>query len=582
MLILLLRVENADSTTSGNILLQHSAQDELVFIDQALPDLSILLAGIRPGTEIILLDPNRDGIQQIAEALRGRKGVRALHVLSHGQAGSIQLGKSLLSLENLSEYASLLSQWKSSLADDAEILIYGCEVASGLEGELLIKQLAHLTGADIAASTNLTGYAGYDADWVLEAATSSIATPTIFVEGSVEHRYQHTLQVGATPTLDANFVLANIQVGTNKLSLIDATNQVILRRVDNDQAAGICNIVWVVPPDTPGSLGITAMEQALLINPINPVIKAGTDNIFTNKDTGTVNLNNIERVDFITPGGITAPSANLDKIGFLLLDRGGNDSFRMAAITKLDPNPVNYIYGSVVAVGSGTWSKGTFINTNVHSDKCGTQPLDTTITSFGLNQPLSGVFVSFQDLGISPSQTFFGYSVVGNDVTGSVKNFNTFSKNTNQINGGWDMTAGGGIVAYNPLANNDAATTPPNTPVTITILSNDVGYVFNLDPSTIDLDPSSPGQQTNLTVPGEGTYTVNLTTGEVTFTPDFSFTGAATPIQYTVKDAQGLISNQATITVTVTPASTPTPTPTPTPAPPPTPRQKHTPRPTHT
>ncbi|MFS8855915.1 DUF4347 domain-containing protein, partial [Synechococcus sp. H55.2] len=189
MLILLLRVENADSATSGNILLQHSAQDELVFIDQALPDLSILLAGIRPGTEIILLDPNKDGIQQIAEALRGRKGVRALHILSHGQAGSIQLGKSLLSLENLSEYASLLSQWKSSLADDAEILIYGCEVASGLEGELLIKQLAHLTGADIAASTNLTGYAGYDADWVLEAATSSIATPTIFVEGSVEHRY---------------------------------------------------------------------------------------------------------------------------------------------------------------------------------------------------------------------------------------------------------------------------------------------------------------------------------------------------------------------------------------------------------
>ncbi|MFS8908785.1 Ig-like domain-containing protein, partial [Synechococcus sp. OH2] len=133
------------------------------------------------------------------------------------------------------------------------------------------------------------------------------------------------------------------------------------------------------------------------------------------------------------------------------------------------------------------------------------------------------------------------------------------------------MTAGGGIVAYNPLANDDTATTPQNTPVTITILSNDVGYVFNLDPSTIDLDPSSPGQQTTLTVPGEGTYTVNLTTGEVTFTPDPSFTGAATPIQYTVKDAQGLISNEATITVTVTPASTPTPTPTPTETPTPTP-----------
>ncbi len=35
LLILLLRVENADSATLGNILLQHVAQDELVFIDQA-------------------------------------------------------------------------------------------------------------------------------------------------------------------------------------------------------------------------------------------------------------------------------------------------------------------------------------------------------------------------------------------------------------------------------------------------------------------------------------------------------------------------------------------------------------------
>ncbi len=35
LLILILRVDNADSATSGNIILQHVAQDELVFIDQA-------------------------------------------------------------------------------------------------------------------------------------------------------------------------------------------------------------------------------------------------------------------------------------------------------------------------------------------------------------------------------------------------------------------------------------------------------------------------------------------------------------------------------------------------------------------
>ncbi|MFT0754277.1 Ig-like domain-containing protein, partial [Synechococcus sp. RC10A2] len=131
------------------------------------------------------------------------------------------------------------------------------------------------------------------------------------------------------------------------------------------------------------------------------------------------------------------------------------------------------------------------------------------------------------------------------------------------------MTAGGGIVAYNPLANDDTATTSQNTPVTITILSNDVGYVSSLDPSTIDLDPTTPDPETTLTVSGEGTYVVNLATGEVTFTPEPSFIGTTTPIKYTVKDANNLISNEATITVTVTPASTPPPTPTP--RPPPTP-----------
>jgi CshA-type fibril repeat protein len=308
------------------------------------------------------------------------------------------------------------------------------------------------------------------------------------------------------------------------------------------------------------------MEDALLINPSNPVVKAGAENIFVNFPDSTDAFNNIERVDFITPKGITAPSTYLDKIGFLLLDRGGDDPLQIAAITKLDPDPKKYAYGPVVGVGAGIWVGGTPIaKTNVHSDECGNKNLNKNIVASTSNQKLAGVFVSYQDLGISAGQTFYGYSVVGNDVTVPIKQFSTFPKNTGSIPGGWDMTAGGGIVAYNPVANDDTATTPANTPVTINVLSNDTAYVFSLDPGTIDLDPSTSGQQTSRTFAGQGTYTVNLSTGEVTFTPDPGFTGIPTPIKYTVKDTKELISNEATITITVTPASTPTPTPTPTP-----------------
>lgn len=40
-------------------------------------------------------------------------------------------------------------------------------------------------------------------------------------------------------------------------------------------------------------------------------------------------------------------------------------------------------------------------------------------------------------------------------------------------------------------------------------------------------------------VPGEGTWTVDLTTGSITFTPELGFTGNPTPIQYTLKDLNG-------------------------------------------
>jgi hypothetical protein len=96
LLMVPLGLEQASFSASRETSLQHPKQDELVFIDQALPDLAILLAGIRPGAEVVFLGPNRDGIEQITETLRGRKGIKTLHILSHGQAGSLSLGRRVL------------------------------------------------------------------------------------------------------------------------------------------------------------------------------------------------------------------------------------------------------------------------------------------------------------------------------------------------------------------------------------------------------------------------------------------------------------------------------------------------------
>ncbi|PLY13126.1 MAG: hypothetical protein C0631_14665, partial [Sedimenticola sp.] len=100
-----------------------------------------------------------------------------------------------------------------------------------------------------------------------------------------------------------------------------------------------------------------------------------------------------------------------------------------------------------------------------------------------------------------------------------------------------------------PIASNDTSTgNPTNTPVTVNVLSNDSDPDGSLDPATVQIvGTANPGD--SLTVPGQGVWSVNTTTGEITFTPEAGFTADPTPIQYTVDDNDGNTSNTATVTI---------------------------------
>ncbi|WP_210407665.1 Ig-like domain-containing protein, partial [Hydrocoleum sp. CS-953] len=102
-----------------------------------------------------------------------------------------------------------------------------------------------------------------------------------------------------------------------------------------------------------------------------------------------------------------------------------------------------------------------------------------------------------------------------------------------------------------PVAVDDSIVTPPDTAVTFNITNNDSDSDGTIDPSTVDLDPSTPEEtETTRTVEGEGTYTVDES-GNVTFTPETGFVGTTTPITYTVEDNEGATSNQANISVRI-------------------------------
>ncbi|MGE5657523.1 MAG: DUF4347 domain-containing protein, partial [Actinomycetota bacterium] len=153
---------------------------QLILIDPGVENYQELVSGADANAKIIILDRHRSGIEQITQILASERSVEAIHIVSHGGPGILQLGSDLLTTDTLQTFKNQLQQWSYSLTENADLLLYGCDVAAGENGANFIQQLSHLTGADVAASNNLTGSASLGGDWDLEVATGAIATPIAF------------------------------------------------------------------------------------------------------------------------------------------------------------------------------------------------------------------------------------------------------------------------------------------------------------------------------------------------------------------------------------------------------------------
>jgi len=153
----------------------------LVFVDTTVENYEALVKDIQDNSAnqnvtVIYLRPDQDGVQQITDALANQTSVAAIHLITHGSAGSFQLGSDTINEDTLDQYADELTAWQRSLTANADILIYGCDVASTDAGQQLIAHLGQLTQADIAASNDLTGSVSRGGDWDLEVHYGTIET----------------------------------------------------------------------------------------------------------------------------------------------------------------------------------------------------------------------------------------------------------------------------------------------------------------------------------------------------------------------------------------------------------------------
>ncbi|XHX79437.1 MAG: DUF4347 domain-containing protein [Stenomitos frigidus ULC029] len=150
------------------------SSQSLLFIDAAVADYQQLVAGASPGTEVHVLNSSQDAVTQITSTLLGRSNISSLQILSHGEAGGLNFGNSVLNLTDLPQYAAQIQSWSQSLTDDADILLYGCNTGQGELGKAFVSILSQLTGADVAASNDLTGNSALGGNWNLEVSTGEI------------------------------------------------------------------------------------------------------------------------------------------------------------------------------------------------------------------------------------------------------------------------------------------------------------------------------------------------------------------------------------------------------------------------
>ena len=198
---------------------------ELVVVDESVADYEQLVADLSTDRddgrsfEVIVLDSHRDGIEQTSEILAGYETLDAVHIVSHGTSGAVKLGDTWLRSDNVTVYAGQIAGWGDALADEADLLFYSCDLAGNEQGQTLVESLSALTSADVAASTDNTGYALLGGDWVLEFRSGEVET-TIAFTTDVQQIWTHLLNTAptiATPGPAVNYT------ENDPATIIDAT-----------------------------------------------------------------------------------------------------------------------------------------------------------------------------------------------------------------------------------------------------------------------------------------------------------------------------------------------------------------------
>ncbi|WP_152552562.1 cadherin-like domain-containing protein, partial [Mangrovibacter sp. MFB070] len=561
---------------------------QVYFIDASVPDKETLINQIPADAEVYILDANKDGLNQIADILSGKENIDAVHIISHGASGEIELGNTVITADNLADYSVALNTINAALNSSADILLYGCNVGDD-NGLNLLQALSASLDADIAASDDTTGA---DGDWVLE---TQVGNGTIDTASLAPTHWLGNLLIGLnTPPVavadvavvdeDASTVINVLGNDTdlegNALTVTSASALFgkvtinangTLNYTPNANFFGVDTITYMIR-DSGGLYALAPGIVTVTVNPVNdlPTISLPVINLLQ-EDTPLIFASALGTQ--ISIGDIDGSIAQLSlsvPVGTLTLSQTANLSFSQG----------DGVNDSQITIKGNIEDINAALNGLIYTpDADYNGPVTITI---GLTDTLLSIPLSFSlPIGIAPVADIVNDTVTAG--TGAPVSFNVMANDTfeninakvtswsNPAHGTVTIDAAGNAIYtpnsgylgndsftytvtsngttetatvtinvvdlnHAPVAGNDSATTAEDTAITVNVLANDT----DADGDTLTITSASASH---------GTVVINAN-GTLTYTPSANFYGTDS-VTYTISDGHGGTAT-GTLALTVT------------------------------
>src|SRR5262249_1020533 len=260
---------------------------EVAFIDEGVPFIDELIAGLRPEVEPVILNSAKNAVAQIADALSGRTGLAAIHVIAHGRPGEVLCSSGPLSRANIIDHAHDLARIGQALASDGTLALWSCETGHAESGQFFVRMLAEVVGASVGASSELIGNIRLGGHWTLDTLPyHPLPVPPLAHESVTQYAGLMSApnDIITTSTTDPNSnVIISIETnsglnvtisGSNDLISVDSTssNDTLTISGNNDSVTINSNNDVVTLSGTNDKLTFTSSNASLSLTASNDTV----------------------------------------------------------------------------------------------------------------------------------------------------------------------------------------------------------------------------------------------------------------------------------------------------------------------